>query len=279
MVGLGVVVFGMWALAWYFSTNAGAAMLGQTVATKADDIVNPLNTVWVLIAAFLVFFMQAGFMMLEAGFGRTREVSNIMLECIADTCLCGVLFWAFGFAFMFGSGNGWIGHQYFFLNNAPETYGSSGHRVPGVLPVPVRLRRHVQHDHVGCDGGPDRLSAATSSTASAVSGFIYPIIGHWIWGPDGWLATMDTPFRDFAGSTVVHTVGGIIALTGAIALGRPAKTQQKISGLRRSEDTTRHRYAIRGYISTAGKHGADVLTALREALLGRPWMPPIPSPA
>ena len=60
---------------------------------------------------------------------------------------------------------------------------------------------------------------------------------------------------------------------------RPAKTQQKISGPLRSEDTTRHRYAYRGYISTAGKHGADVLTALREALLGRPWMPPIPSPA
>ena len=81
---------------------------------------------WVLVAAFLVFFMQAGFMMLEAGFGRTREVSNIMLECIADTCLCGILFWAFGFAFMFGTGNGWIGHQYFFLNNAPATYGSTG---------------------------------------------------------------------------------------------------------------------------------------------------------
>ena len=74
MLGLGVVIFGVYALAWYFSTKAGAAMLGQHVATKADDIVNPLNTVWVLVAAFLVFFMQAGFMMLEAGFGRTREV-------------------------------------------------------------------------------------------------------------------------------------------------------------------------------------------------------------
>ena len=60
---------------------------------------------------------------------------------------------------------------------------------------------------------------ATWCTASAVSGFIYPIIGHWVWGPDGWLATMNTPFRDFAGSTVVHTIGGMIALAGAIALG------------------------------------------------------------
>ena len=67
-------MLGLWAITWYFSTKAGAAMLGQTTpAVKADDIINPLNTVWVLVAAFLVFFMQAGFMMLEAGFGRTRE--------------------------------------------------------------------------------------------------------------------------------------------------------------------------------------------------------------
>ena len=142
-----------------------------------------------------------------------------MLECIADTCLCGVLFWAFGFAFMFGTGNGWIGHQYFFLNGAPAPTAVDGRRVPGVLLVPVRLRRHVQHDHVGCDGRVAPPSVATCSTASAVSGFIYPIIGHWVWGPDGWLATMKTPFHDFAGSTVVHTIGGFIALAGAIALG------------------------------------------------------------
>src|SRR3954465_13709079 len=92
MLGLGVVMLGLWALTWYFSTKAGAAMLGQdTPALKADDIVNPLNTMWVLVAAFLVFFMQAGFMALEAGFARTRETSNIMMECIADTCLCGLL--------------------------------------------------------------------------------------------------------------------------------------------------------------------------------------------
>jgi Amt family ammonium transporter len=218
MVGLAVVVFGMWALAWYFSTNAGAAMLGQTVATKADDIINPINTVWVLIAAFLVFFMQAGFMMLEAGFGRTREVSNIMLECIADTCLCGVLFWAFGFAFMFGSGNGWIGHQYFFLNNAPETYGSSGIAFLAFFLFQFAFADTCSTITSGAMVGRTAFGGDLIYSF-AVSGFIYPIVGHWIWGPDGWLATMNTPFRDFAGSTVVHTVGGVIALTGAIALG------------------------------------------------------------
>ena len=173
---------------------------------------------WVLIAAFLVFFMQAGFMMLEAGFGRTREVSNIMLECIADTCLCGMLFWAFGFAFMFGTGQRLDRAPVLLLEQRARDLRQDGHRVPGVLLVPVRVRRHVQHDHVGCDGRSDGVRRRPRLQL-AVSGFIYPIVGHWIWGPDGWLATMNTPFRDFAGSTVVHTVGGMIALAGAIALG------------------------------------------------------------
>ena len=109
--------------------GAGAAIytlmptMVHALAPQADDMqtqitntINGLNTAWTLIAAFLVFFMQAGFMMLEAGFARTREVVNVLLECIVDTCLCAILFWAFGFAFMFGSGNGFIGHTFFFLH-------------------------------------------------------------------------------------------------------------------------------------------------------------------
>ena len=125
LIGLTAVIAVVYGLAWYFNTKAGAAVPGAT-ALKGDDIVNPLNTVWVLVTAFLVFFMQAGFMMLEGGFARTREVSNIMIECIIDTALCGILFYAFGFAFMFGSGNGWIGYHYFFLQGVPHTYGTTG---------------------------------------------------------------------------------------------------------------------------------------------------------
>src|SRR5260221_296657 len=97
-----------------------------TNATPASDSVKPVNSVWVLIAAFLVFIMQAGFMMLEGGFARSREVSNIMIECIVDTALCGLLFYAFGFAFMFGGGNGWTGYHYFFLQGVPHTYTYGG---------------------------------------------------------------------------------------------------------------------------------------------------------
>ena len=84
LIGVMLVMAAIYGFTWYFSTHAGASMPGQA-AVKATEVVNGLNTAWVLVTAFLVFFMQAGFMMLEGGFARTREVSNIMIECIADT--------------------------------------------------------------------------------------------------------------------------------------------------------------------------------------------------
>ncbi|MCU1464757.1 MAG: ammonium transporter [Actinomycetia bacterium] len=219
MIGLGIVVLGLWAVTWYFSTKAGAAMLGQTApTTQATDIVNPLNTTWTLVTAFLVFFMQAGFMFLEAGFARTREVSNVMISCIADTCLCALLFWAFGFAFMFGTGNKWIGHHYFFLHGAPHTYGSTGVAFLAFFLFQYAFADTCSTVTTGAMVGRTAFGGDLIYSC-AVSGFIYPILGHWVWGPDGWLATMKTPFHDFAGSTVVHSIGGFIALAGAIALG------------------------------------------------------------
>jgi Amt family ammonium transporter len=180
--------------------------------------INAINTVWVLLAAFLVFCMQVGFVMLEAGFARSRESINILVEGIVDTCICGVTFWAWGFAFMFEPGNGFIGYHGFFLNGLPDTYLATG--------VPLLAYWVFQFAFA------DTCSTITSGAmvgrcgfvgdilySIGVTGFIYPIIGHWAWGPDGWLAVMHTPFRDFAGSTVVHTIGGAISLMGAIALG------------------------------------------------------------
>ena len=162
--------------------------------------------------------MQVGFVMLEAGFARSRESINILVEGIVDTCICGVTFWAWGFAFMFEPGNGFIGTTGFFLKGLADTYGSTG--------VPLLAFWVFQFAFA------DTCSTITSGAmvgrcgfigdilySIGVTGFIYPIIGHWAWGPDGWLATMATPFRDFAGSTVVHSIGGAISLAGAIALG------------------------------------------------------------
>ncbi len=83
------------------------------LAVKPGDVVNPQHSLR-LVAAFLVFGMQVGFTMLEAGFCRSRETVNVLMECIVDTCLCGILFYAFGFSFMFSHGNGFIGYQWFF---------------------------------------------------------------------------------------------------------------------------------------------------------------------
>lgn len=206
----------------------GAPVLAADPVLKGNDIVNPINTVWTLVAAFLVFAMQVGFTMLEAGFCRSRETVNVLMECIVDTCLCGILFYAIGFAFMFSHGNGLIGTNWFFLQGAPATYESTG-----VAFLAFWLFQFAFADTcstitsgamIGRTGFVGDLLYSTG-----VSGFIYPIIGHWAWGPDGFLATMGsqgnflpslgTGFHDFAGSTVVHTIGGFIALAGAIVLG------------------------------------------------------------
>jgi Amt family ammonium transporter len=208
-------------IGWYATTligqQAGATTVGR-MAVKMTDSVNATNTAWTLIAAFLVFFMQAGFMMLEAGFARERETVNILVECIVDTCLCGILFYAFGFAFMFGDGNSFIGHKFFFLQNAPATYGTSGVAFFAFFLFQLAFADTCSTITSGAMVGRTGFVGDLLYSVG-VSGFIYPILGHWVWGPNGWLATMDTPFRDFAGSTVVHTVGGMVALSGAIALG------------------------------------------------------------
>jgi Amt family ammonium transporter len=212
-------------------TNPGLLGMSSFAADptlKGNDIVNPLNTVWTLVAAFLVFGMQVGFTMLEAGFCRSRETVNVLMECIVDTCLCGLLFYAFGFAFMFSHGNGFIGMNWFFLNGAPSTYETTG----------VAFLAFWLFQFAFADTCSTITSGAMIGRTGfwgdlvysfAVSGFIYPIIGHWAWGPDGFLATMGsagnflpslgTSFHDFAGSTVVHTIGGMVALAGSIVLG------------------------------------------------------------
>lgn len=210
LLGLALITY---LISWALPAKALAA-----VAAEAVDPVNAINTVWTLVAAFLVFCMQVGFVMLEAGFARSRESVNILVEGIADTCICGLTFWAWGFAFMFMDGTPFIGTHGFFLQGLPATYGATG--------VPLLAFWLFQFTFA------DTCSTITSGAmvgrtgfvgdllySVGVTGFIYPILGHWAWGPDGWLATMSAPFRDFAGSTVVHTIGGVISLVGAVVLG------------------------------------------------------------
>jgi Amt family ammonium transporter len=232
MIGIALLLGAMKTFGFFLGDTAGASTV-QDVAHKAGDFVSPINTVWVLVTAFLVFFMQAGFMALEAGIARSKESVNIMMECIFDTCLCGVLYWAVGFAFQFGLGNGIIGHQYFFLNHIPSTYTYGG-----LFDTKVAFLAFFLFQFAFADTASTITSGAMVGRTSfkgdilysaCVSGLIYPIFGHWVWGPGGWLGntmgwfqgmTKDgLVFRDFAGSTVVHTVGGVIAFWGAVFLG------------------------------------------------------------
>jgi len=232
LMGIAVLMLGILV---FNPSLLGFGALAQTADTlKATDIVNPFNTVWTLVAAFLVFGMQVGFTMLEAGFCRSRETVNVLMECIVDTCLCGLLFFAFGFAFMFSHGNGFIGMNWFFLQGAPATYEASG----------VAFLAFWLFQFAFADTCSTITSGAMIGRTGfvgdliysfAVSGFIYPIIGHWAWGPDGFLATMGSAgnflpslgmnFHDFAGSTVVHTIGGMVALalSNADTPVRPAR--------------------------------------------------------
>jgi Amt family ammonium transporter len=207
-------------------------------AVKPVDYINAINTGWVLLGAFLVFGMQAGFTMLEAGFCRSRETVNVLVECVFDTCVCGLLHWGWGFAFMFGAGNEWIGwhdpsdplKSYIFMKDVTvlSLYGATG--------IPVFAHYLFQFAFADCASticsgamvGRTRFVGDVLYSIG-VSGFIYPIFGHWCWGPDGFLATMGSEghfladlgmnFHDFAGSTVVHSIGGWVAIAGAICLG------------------------------------------------------------
>ena len=174
-----------------------------------------VNTIWVLLGAALVFFMQAGFAMCEAGFTRARNTGNILMKNLMDFCIGTPLYWLFGYGIMFGAGTalfGWID---------PFIMKDYSH----ILPAGVPLWAYAIFQTVFCATSATIVSGAMAERtkfsaycvySAAISLFIYPVSGHWIWG-GGWLAEMG--FHDFAGSTAVHMVGGVCALIGAKILG------------------------------------------------------------
>ncbi|MCI8831678.1 MAG: ammonium transporter [Lachnospiraceae bacterium] len=178
-------------------------------------IYSAVNTMWVLIGAALVFFMQAGFSMCEAGFTRAKNTGNILMKNLMDFCIGTPAFWLVGFGVMFGGGNAVIGKF------DPLIMGDYSH----ILPAGVPLWAFAIFQTVFCATSATIVSGAMAERtkfssyciySAAISLLIYPISGHWIWG-GGWLSQMG--FHDFAGSTAVHMVGGVCALIGAKILG------------------------------------------------------------
>lgn len=187
-----------------------------------------LDTLWVVISSILVIFMNAGFAMLETGFCRRKNAVNMLSKNLIVFAVSTIAFWAIGFGLMFGEGNNFLGLQGFFLvgaDNSPMT----GELYQGVYTslswagVPLAAKFLFQVAFAGT--AATIISGAVAERikfidflifSSFLVGIAYPIVGHWAWG-GGWLSQIG--FQDFAGSTVVHSVGGWCALTGAIILG------------------------------------------------------------
>ena len=174
-----------------------------------------VNTIWVLFGTALVFFMQAGFSLCEAGFTRAKNTGNILLKNLMDFCIGTPAFWLVGFGLMFGKGSGIIG------SFDPLIRGEYSQALPSGVP----LWAFAIFQTVFCATSATIVSGAMAERtkfsayciySAAISLLIYPVSGHWIWG-GGWLSQMG--FHDFAGSTAVHMVGGICAMIGAKILG------------------------------------------------------------
>ena len=181
-----------------------------------------LDTLWVLLGAFLVFFMQAGFGMVEAGFIRAKNTCNILTKNFLDFCMASIGFFIFGYAIMFGEGNAFMGLKGWFLMGA-----QSGADVPLYAFWLFQAAFCGAAATIVAGGMAERMKFPAYLIYSfIISALIYPIVGHWIWG-GGWLANLN--FADFAGSTVVHAVGGFAALIGTIIL-KPRIGKYKADG-------------------------------------------------
>ena len=176
-----------------------------------------VNTIWVLLGAALVFFMQAGFAMVETGFTRAKNAGNIIMKNLMDFCIGTPTFWIVGFGIMFGAGNGFFGK---IGGIATETnYGSA------MLPDGVPFWAFLIFQTVFCATSATIVSGAMAERTKfssyciysfLISLIVYPVSGHWIWG-GGFISQMG--FHDFAGSCAVHMVGGVAAFVGALILG------------------------------------------------------------
>ncbi len=186
----------------------------ESVAVSISDLASSADTVWVLIAAALVMFMQPGFAMVESGFTRAKNSANILMKNIMDFSFGSLFFWIIGFSIMFGTGNGGVMGKIYLFGSGIENGD-----IPGLAFLIFQTVFAATAATIVSGAMAERTEFKTYIIFSIViTTVIYPISGHWIWG-DGWLSSMEIPFHDFAGSTVVHSVGAWVGLTGAAILG------------------------------------------------------------
>lgn len=186
----------------------------ENITTVVSDIAVSIDTVWILIAAVLVMLMQAGFALVEAGFTRTKNTANILMKNLMDFSIGSLIFWILGYTLMYGEDVGG------FLGKISLFYGSN--EINGV-PDKASLMFQTVFAATAATIVSGAVAERTRFTSYivfsiAITAVIYPISGHWVWG-GGWLSSLSTPFHDFAGSTVVHSVGAWVGLMGAVVIG------------------------------------------------------------
>ena len=177
----------------------------QLMATKTT-----VDTLWILMAAVLVFFMQAGFALLESGSTRAKNSINVMMKNYVDVCMATLVFWVVGYGMMFGdSAGGFIGVSGFAFSTGNDQdfafilFQAMFAATAATIASGAMAERTLFHSYIIC--------------AAIITAVIYPVYGHWVWNADGWLAKRG--FIDFAGSSVVHSVGAWCALAGVIVVG------------------------------------------------------------
>ncbi|URA11243.1 ammonium transporter [Thermospira aquatica] len=209
---------------WFWVASGILLGVSASFAQESADITRTLSvaldTVWVLLTGLLVFFMNTGFAMVEAGLARAKNTVNILAKNFIVFALASLAYWVIGWGLMFGDGNGFIGlTSLFFANGGVD----EGYSAISWTQVPFWAKFFFQLVFAGTAATivsgavAERIKFLSFLVFSVVLvGFIYPIIGHWIWG-GGWLQELG--MWDFAGSTVVHSVGGWAALAGVLLLG------------------------------------------------------------
>ena len=186
---------------------------GVAFAQSAEEVSATLSDFVLVVAAAMVFFMQAGFAFLGAGLIRSKNTVNYMTKSFLDFCIASLGFWAFGFALMMGGGGaaGIIGGTGFFLIDFKDTElvgwlfqmvfaGTAATIIAGAMAERTRINAYFAYSFI-------------------VGALVYPIYGHWAWSDEGWLTQIGPGFADYAGSAVVHMIGGFLALAGAIVVG------------------------------------------------------------
>jgi Amt family ammonium transporter len=202
---------------------------GRAEAKTAEELTIAADTVWTLITAALVFFMNLGFALVESGFCRSKNTVNILSKNFIVFAISSLAFYIFGWGLMFGNGSGWIGSEGILAltgaDNSPAMADAymGAYKAISWTGIPLFAKFFFQLVFAGT--AATIVSGSVAERIKYISfivfsfllvSFVYPITGHWIWG-GGWLASAG--FFDFAGSTVVHSVGGWAALAGIIVLG------------------------------------------------------------